>query len=125
LEEHGWREETELAAAAPSTEVAIEASKTRRPLYRRLTPRRLLASVSARLHDRWVQLKSRQDFILFSADYLGIKPPHIHGFTFRSNEEAVRYALTYPRRPETENPDLQVLEPSVVDFTFPEMATPI
>ena len=119
LEKHGWREEIELAAPAVLTEVAIEAAKTRRPLYRRLTPGRLLAAVRARVHNRWWLTKSRQGFVLFLADYFGIKPPHIHCFTFSSNEEAVRYALTYPRRPEMEDPYIQVLEPSEVDFTFP------
>ena len=61
---------------------------------------------------------ARQDVVLFLADYLGIKPPHITGFTFRSNKEALRYALAYPRQPDMENPYIQALEPAEVDFTF-------
>ena len=34
----------------------------------------------------------------------------VHGFTFGSNEEAIRYALACPRRPEIENRYIQVLE---------------
>lgn len=116
LEEHGWREEPAPVPAAPAdATAAAQARGPRRPLYKRLTPRRVAASARARLSNRWAQLTRRQDFVLFLADYLRIKPPHVHGFTFGSDEEAVRYALLCPRGPEPENPYIQALEPAEVD----------
>lgn len=122
LEEHGWREEpkpedTEAAGAPdPLPEHAAEAPKARGPLYRRLSPRRLSASARGRVQTRWAQLRQRQDFVLFLADYLGIKPPHIHCFTFPDNDKALHYALTCPREPAPENPHIRMLEPSEVDL---------
>lgn len=120
LKEHGWNEETreatDQAAPAPAAPAA-------RRLSERLTPRRLLASAEARLRNRWARLTERQAVTLFLADYLRIRPAHIHGFTFGSNDEAIRYALSCTRRPEAENPYLQVLEPSDVDSTLTDQAT--
>ena len=88
----------------------------------RLTPGRLLAGAAARVRNRWARLMGRQAFVLFLADYLRIKPPHIHGFTFESNEEALRYALAYPRKREAQNPYILALEPSEVEPDTAEAA---
>ena len=114
LREHGWRGE---ANDAVPTQNAAEATPPppRRPLSERLTPRRLLASAKARAQNRWSRLMDRPAFALFAADYLPVKPPHLHGFTFASNEQALRYALICPRRREALNPYIQALEPSEFD----------
>ena len=119
LRGHGWRGED--GGAAP-TEVAAEAPTPRRPLSARLTPRRLLASAKARVQNRWSRLMERPAFALFAADYLPIKPAHLHGFTFASNEQGLRYALRCPRRPEPVNPYILALEPSEIDPALTEAA---
>lgn len=115
LREHGWRGDEN--GDAP-TEVAAEEPTPRRPLGERLTPRRLLASAGARAQNRWSRLMERRSFALFAADYLPFKPRHLHGFTFESSEQALRYALRCPRRPEPVNPYILALEPSEADPTL-------
>lgn len=119
LREHGWRGEENDSAPA---QVAAEAPTPRRPLSARLTPRRLLASARARVQNRWSRLMDRPAFALFAADYLPIKPRHLHGFTFESNEQALHYALRCPRRPEPVNPYILALEPSEADPARTETA---
>jgi len=124
LKKHGWREETEAAAAPPAVADG-EATKARRPRRARLRPRRLLASAAARSQNILMRLTRRQEVVFFLADYLRIKPPHIHGFTFNDNDEAIRYALSCPRKPEAENPYIQSLEPSEIDCAaWPKSASP-
>ncbi|HEX8149917.1 MAG TPA: glycosyltransferase [Pyrinomonadaceae bacterium] len=108
LEERGWREEP--AEEEPGAAGACPAA--RRPLRARLAPSNVVASARARVRNRWAVLKGRQGLVLFLADRLGIRPPHIHCFTFESDEQALRYALSYPRRPEPVNPYILALEPS-------------
>jgi hypothetical protein len=60
----------------------------------------------------------RRSFALFAADYLPVKPRHLHGFTFESSEQALRYALRCTRRPEPVNPYILALEPSEADPTL-------
>lgn len=107
----GWREES---PAEPHEQAGAPGAPppARRPLRARLAPANVVASARARVRNRWEVLKRRQGFILFLADYLGIKPPHIHSFAFDSEKKALRYALSYPRRPEPVNPYLLLLEPS-------------
>ena len=65
----------------------------------------------------------RPALALFAADYLPFKPPHLHGFTFASNDQALRYALRCTRRPEPVNPYILALEPSEIDPALAEAAT--
>lgn len=111
LEERGWREES---AAEPHAQAASACAcpPARRPLRVRLAPSNVVASARTRARNRWEVLKRRQGLVLFLADYLGIKPPHIHCFTFDGDDEALRYALSCPRRPEPVNPYILALEPS-------------
>jgi hypothetical protein len=69
LEEHGW--DGEVPALNFDERITW-----RRRLYRRF----------------------RQSLAMFLADRLGIPPQTISGFAFRSDEEAVQYAIKYPQR---------------------------
>ncbi len=124
LMERGWREESASEQANEPAEESQAAptggpGRVRRPLRARLAPGNVVASVHARARNKWAYLKSRQGLVLFLADYLGIKPPHIHAFTFENDERALRYALSYPRRPEPVNPYVLALEPSEAEPAAP------
>jgi hypothetical protein len=114
LRERGWREEPAAEAPAPPLSAGGR-TPARRPLRARLAPRTVVVSGRAWARNMWNELKRRQWFVLFLADYLGIKPPHVHCFKFDSEEKALRYALSCPRGPEHENPYILALEPSEVD----------
>ncbi|MFL6230926.1 MAG: glycosyltransferase family 2 protein [Pyrinomonadaceae bacterium] len=111
LKERGWREEPAAESLAEQPAEKPPASP-RKPLRARLAPANVLDSARTRARNRWEVLKRRQGLVLFLADYLGIKPPHVHCFTFESDEKALRYALSCPRRPEPVNPYILALEPS-------------
>ena len=59
-----------------------------------LFARHLAMSLLARARGRTI----RQKAVLFLADRAGIRPRSLHGFAFRTDEEALEYALRYPRR---------------------------
>jgi hypothetical protein len=45
----------------------------------------------------------------------GFTPPHICGFSFRSDERALEFALRYPRRAEPSRTHLELVEPEALD----------
>jgi hypothetical protein len=45
----------------------------------------------------------------------GFDPPHICGFSFRSDEKALDFALRYPRRPEPSRTHLELVEPEAIE----------
>jgi hypothetical protein len=47
--------------------------------------------------------------------WLGEVPPTITGFAFKSDRQALKWALRYPRRPEEDCPHLDLLEPTAID----------
>jgi hypothetical protein len=59
---------------------------------------------------RW-RTALRQAVWLFLAERLGIAPPHITGFAFRDDQEALRYALRFPRKQQASPTHLALLEP--------------
>jgi hypothetical protein len=70
LVQHGWR--------APPEPVAEHA------------PRTLRSRVGGLRRRKWV--------VVFLASALGVKPAHITGFTFRTENEAIEFANRFPRR---------------------------
>jgi hypothetical protein len=48
-------------------------------------------------NDAWIRFKYTQSGVLFQADYLNVKPPHICGFMFRNTKKAKDYMFAYPR----------------------------
>jgi hypothetical protein len=70
LERQGWRGEAEPAGA---------------PAVRTL-------------RSRVGGLRRRKSVVLFLASTLGVKPAHITGFTFPTEDEAIEFASRYPRR---------------------------
>ena len=93
LEQHGWR---------PPPPPAPGASTAPR--------RRLRGALAGPL----VRLRHRPAVTLFLADHLGRTPAMITGFPFRDDEQALRYALAYPRRETETNPLLAPMEPEEV-----------
>lgn len=91
LEEQGWRDE---AAATRPPEAAV-------PAWRRACTR------------------LRQHAVLFLADHLHIRPRRITGFPFASDEQALRYAVTYPSRPTASAQHLALAQPVEIDSPVP------
>jgi hypothetical protein len=75
LESHGWRKPEAGERGAPA------------PTWRVLASRARAAAVAG-----------RQSLVLFLASTFGIMPQHITGFRFRSESQALRFALKCPRR---------------------------
>lgn len=118
LEDRGWREEpapAEEPAAAIAPAAAPPVRRARRPFYKPFSLTGVLTTARDAARMKWTELKRSSGFTLFLADYLGIRPPHIHCYTFSSNEKAVRYAIAYPRRTEAENPYIVAMNPSEVE----------
>jgi glycosyltransferase involved in cell wall biosynthesis len=86
LEDHGWKDE------GPPADPPARSSLPRR-LYRRL----------------------RQSARLLLADRFHKMPRSITGFRFRSDEEALRYAVKYPSRPVASAAHLTIAEPLEVE----------
>ncbi|MEA2329711.1 MAG: hypothetical protein QOE68_4670 [Thermoanaerobaculia bacterium] len=59
---------------------------------------------------RW-RTALRQNVWMFLGERLAIAPPHITGFAFRDDEEALRYALRFPRRRQRSTDHLALLDP--------------
>jgi hypothetical protein len=117
LEEHGLPKETMATTPALPLMTASEAPKIRLPLFTQLSPQRVLASLKFRIVHPVAVFMARQDVVLFLADHFGIKPQHITGFSFRSDEHALRYALTCPRQLDKENPYILDLRGSLADHS--------
>ena len=91
LAQHGWRENVGRASARPP---GADGRAEARPTLRE------------RSH-RWLAL--------FLARWLGIAPETLSGFSFRDDDEALRYALRFSRKRTDANPALDVLEPVLVE----------
>jgi hypothetical protein len=48
---------------------------------------------------------------MFLGERLAIAPPHITGFAFRDDEQALRYALRFPRKRQVSHDHLALLDP--------------
>lgn len=57
----------------------------------------------------------REKLVLFQADLFGVMPALISGFAFRSDKQALHYALKYPRRPEPARDHLTLLDVVEID----------
>jgi hypothetical protein len=90
LEEHGW-----------TGDVAPGAVGEHVPLWRR------------------GGLRLRQCVTMFRADHLGVDPQNITGFSFRSDEHALKYALKYPGRPAATAAHLAIVDPVEIDVGAP------
>ncbi len=91
LVRHGWRADDESAPEPVERRASI--------LHRVVRPL-----------SRW---RSRPSTVLFLADRLGVTPETITGFAFSNDEQALHYALKYPRRPTDARPYFTALEPEV------------
>jgi hypothetical protein len=65
----------------------------------------------AGLPKRPVLATVRNEVIMFLIDHFGFVPRSVSGFAFPNDDEALQYALKYPRRPEATARHLALLEP--------------
>jgi hypothetical protein len=89
----------------------VENADTKESLVRILREHGWGGSISS-LHParRWRSVL-RQTVWMFLGDRLGIAPPHITGFAFRDDDEALRSALRFPRKQQSGFGHLALLEP--------------
>jgi hypothetical protein len=109
LKEHGWEDE-QTSSQIPA-EVPEPAELQRSNVPPPSGPTNPLKFIVNKLRQTVARGLYSQRATLFRADYLGLKPPHICGFTFRNNRKAIQYALTYPRYPDEDNPFIAAVEP--------------
>lgn len=115
LKEHGWKGEAEPVSEPTPAEV----SPPREPRPPAIIPygnpvylfKFMYQLTSNKLRQEVARRLGTQRAVLFKADYFGIKPRHICGFTFRTNQEALHYAIKFPRDRDPENPFIAAVEP--------------
>lgn len=109
LKEHGW-EDQQTSFTAPA-EVSEPADLPRSSGPQNGGPTNLLRSIARKLRQTVARGLYSQRVTIFRADYLGHEPPHICGFTFRTNRKALYYAIKCPRDPDADNPFIAAVEP--------------
>ena len=108
LQQHGWKPPKDTRWTIPSLPLSIVRGHESL-LYRVF--RRLLYSALIRLVR---SNRQRRAVLLFMSNYLKIKPPHICGFEFDTDDQAVRQTLLCPRIPVETNLYLEPLQPAEV-----------
>ena len=112
LLKHGWKPDPAVHWTVPVLPLRVVA-EPEATLYRVF--RRLVCAVLFRI---WrTDRKSRAAVLLFLGNYLKIQPPHICGFEFDSDEQALRQILQSPRVRVETNLYLEPLLP--VEVTMP------
>jgi hypothetical protein len=100
LREQGWSGEPAIAPLPSPT------SSSPRSLSRRL---------ASRIKNRLRAAVKYESLVRFLARTGIRKPASLHGFAFRSDEEALPYALKFPRTPDPTSEHLHLMEPRTID----------
>jgi hypothetical protein len=89
----------------------VEEAEKKESLLRILREHGWTGSIPAPHAARRFRSVARQKVWMFLGERLAIAPPHITGFAFRDDEEALRYALRFPRKRQVSHDHLALLDP--------------
>jgi len=92
----------------------VEDEETKKSLLRILREHGWTGSVPRPHPPRRSRSVARQKVWMFLGERLAIAPPNITGFAFRDDEEALRYALRFPRKRQASHDHLALLDPEEV-----------